>query len=56
MMLMLDLTCMQMLEGICSNLDQNGDGVLSFQELRKLFDLASGDKEVGHESSQPKIL
>jgi hypothetical protein len=31
-------------------MDQNGDGVMSFQELRKMFELASGDKEAGHES------
>ena len=38
---------MQMLEGLCSANDSNGDGVMSFQEIRKLFDLATGDKESG---------
>jgi hypothetical protein len=36
---------MQMLEGLCSANDSNGDGVMSFQEIRKLFDMASGDKD-----------
>jgi hypothetical protein len=37
-----------MLEGLCSANDANGDGVMSFQEIRKLFDVVTGDKEVGH--------
>ena len=44
----MNVTPLQMLEGLCSANDSNGDGVMSFQEIRKLFDIASGDKEEGH--------
>jgi hypothetical protein len=44
-----------MLEGLCSASDSNGDGVMSFSEIRRLFDIATGDKVIGH-STEPRIL